>query len=85
MYNNNNKSSKKWRPRQVTILWLPTPFGVEIIRPSVLGAPKTSIHKRAIFGLVQWILVIPNPIPIKYVTISAAFFQKTRPSVPTKV
>ena len=67
---------KKGEPGQVAVLGLPSPFGVEQIRPAILSTPKPLIKKATIFRLVQWILLIPHPISIKQITSITLFLQK---------
>ena len=53
------------RPGPVAVNWLPSPFGVRVIRPTVLRAPKSRVYKWTVSGLVQRIALVPNPFPFK--------------------
>ncbi len=75
------EKTKRWtytQPGQVAIFGLPAPLSVETIMPTILSAPKTVIHERAILGLIEWIALIPNPISIKHITAITTFIKKSQ-------
>ena len=76
------KNEEKWKrwdglePGQVAIFGLPPPFGVESVRPAILGAAKTLIREGTICGMVKGVSLIPNPFPIKDITFITVLAQK---------
>lgn len=75
------EEEKNVKPGQVAIFWLPTPLRMKIIRPTILRAPETVVQERTICGQIQWVALIPNPIPIKHITLITAHIKKSKPSI----
>lgn len=50
------------------MLGLPSPLGIQPIRPSILRALETLIQENTILRFIERIAIIPNPIPIDQIT-----------------
>ncbi|ERN12319.1 hypothetical protein AMTR_s00025p00057190 [Amborella trichopoda] len=58
---------------------LPSPLGVEVIRPPILRAAKPIIDERAIPRLIQRQRLIPNPGPIIQITPTLPHLHEINP------
>lgn len=67
---------KGFPPGEVAIFRLPSPLGVESIRPAILRASKTLVQEGAIRGMVEGVAVIPDPVAIKEIAVMMNMFRR---------